>query len=106
MAQKVQVILIDDVDGGHADETVSFAIDGVSYEIDLASARAEELRASFEPWVAHARHVGIRSARGARQGKSSEVAAIRAWAKSKGLPVNERGRISAEVRQAYAARSV
>ncbi len=106
MAQRVQVILIDDVDGGHADETVSFALDGVSYEIDLATARAEELRASLEPWVTQARRVGTRSTRGSRPGRSPEVAMIRAWAKSNGLAVNERGRIPAEVRQAYAARSV
>ena len=106
MAQKVQVILIDDIDGGHADETVSFALDGVSYEIDLAAARAAELRASLEPWMAHARHVGVRSTRRARSGQSPEIAAMRAWAKANGLPVNERGRISANVRRAYSARSI
>jgi hypothetical protein len=107
MAQKVQVVLIDDVDGGHADETVSFALDGVSYEIDLSAARARELRSTFEAWVARARRVGARSTRGTRPGRSSgDVATIRAWAKSNGVAVNERGRISAEVRRAYAARAV
>jgi hypothetical protein len=105
MAQKVQVILIDDVDGGPADETVGFALDGVHYEIDLSAARARELRAALEPWTARARRVGARSSRGSRSGRSSDVAAIRAWAKENGYPVNERGRISAEVRQAYASRT-
>ncbi|MBN2176438.1 MAG: Lsr2 family protein [Demequinaceae bacterium] len=104
MAQKVQVILIDDVDGGSADETVSFALDGVHYEIDLSASRAGELRAAFEPWTARARRVGPRSSR--RSGKSSDVAAMRAWAKANGYAVNERGRIPAEVRQAYAAHAV
>jgi hypothetical protein len=103
MAQKVQVILVDDVDGGQADETVSFALDGTNYEIDLSAARARELRDDLEKWVSKARKVG---ARGSRSGRTSDVAAIRAWAKANGVAVSERGRISAEVRQAYAARKV
>jgi hypothetical protein len=107
MAQKVQVILVDDVDGGSADETVSFALDGVHYEIDLSTRRASELRASMEPWVGHARRVGTRSGRTQRNPRGSgDVAAIRAWAKSRGLPVSERGRVSADIRQKYAARSL
>jgi hypothetical protein len=106
MAQKVQVILVDDVDGGPADETVSFSLDGVRYEIDLAARRASDLRAAMEPWVAHARRVGTRASRPGRSSRGSgEVAAIRAWAKSHGFAVNERGRIPADIRQAYAARN-
>lgn len=106
MAQKVQVVLIDDVDGGPANETVSFALDGVHYEIDLAARRASELRAAMEPWVGHARKVGARTSRSGRSTRGSgDVAAIRAWAKSHGFAVSERGRISADVRQAYAARN-
>jgi hypothetical protein len=101
MAQKVQVILIDDVDGSTADETVTFSLDGTNYEIDLTSRRADELRDALAPWIARARRTNARKSRGSRSG--GEVAAIRAWAKAHGHPVNERGRISAEVRAAYEA---
>lgn len=106
MAQKVQVILIDDVDGGKADETVSFALDGVTYEIDLSSRHAAELRGALGPWLTHARRVNAKSGRGGRaSGRSSggDVAKVRAWAKSHGYSVSERGRIAADVREAYEA---
>ena len=108
MAQKVQVLLVDDVDGGPADETVTFGLDGVTYEIDLTSAHAAELRDAFAHWVGHARKVGARTtaARPARPGRrsaNSDAHAIREWAKGHGLAVSERGRISAEVRAAYEA---
>src|SRR5690606_13957198 len=60
MAQKVKVLLIDDLDGSEADETISFAVDGVSYEIDLNSAHSAELRETFAQWIGHARKVGWR----------------------------------------------
>jgi len=101
MAQKVQVILIDDVDGSTADETVTFSLDGTSYEIDLTSRRAAELRDALAPWIANARRTNSRSSRSSRS--SGDVAAIRSWAKTHGHPVSERGRISAEVRAAYEA---
>ncbi len=101
MAQKVQVILIDDVDGSTADETVTFSLDGTSYEIDLTSWRAAELREALAPWISSARRTNARSSRASRSG--GDVAAIRAWARTHGHPVNERGRISAEVRAAYEA---
>lgn len=108
MAQKVQVLLVDDIDGGTADETVSFALDGVSYEIDLTSAHATELRDALATWVGHARKVGGRSSAGrssgaARPRRSSDAGAVRAWAKENGFEVSERGRISAEIREAYDA---
>ncbi|MBO1752970.1 Lsr2 family protein [Actinotalea sp. BY-33] len=106
MAQKVQVVLLDDLDGGSADETVSFALDGVSYEIDLSSENASALREAFASWVGHARKVGGRtkSARRSsapRSGASSDSTAIREWARSNGFTVNDRGRIPAEVKAAY-----
>ncbi|MBT0993915.1 Lsr2 family protein [Cellulomonas sp. DKR-3] len=111
MAQKVQSLLVDDVDGGAADETVSFGFDGVTYEIDLTSAHAAEVREAFAQWIGHARKVGGRSAgRGAgRQGRRTSASAgasgdIREWAKDHGYHVSERGRISAEVKAAYDAR--
>ena len=57
MAQRVQIILEDDYDGGEADETVSFSLDGAEYEIDLSSANAAELRNALAPWLSHARKV-------------------------------------------------
>lgn len=102
MAQKVQVVLVDDLDGGKADETVKFALDGASYEIDLSTAHAKELRDALAPWLGAARKTsGRTSARG--RSASGDTGKIRAWAKSNGFEVSERGRISAEVRAAYAA---
>lgn len=109
MAQKVQVLLVDDIDGGTADETVTFALDGVSYEIDLTTAHATELRDALATWVGHARKVAGRSAAGRSSGtttrprRSSDAGAVRAWAKENGFEVSERGRISAEIREAYDA---
>ena len=108
MAQKVQVLLVDDIDGGTADETVTFGLDGVTYEIDLTAGHASELRDAFAQWVGNARKVGgsksakSSSARG-RRSSSSDAQAIREWAKEHGHHVSERGRISAEVKAAYDA---
>lgn len=109
MAQKVQVILVDDVDGGSADESVTFALDGVSYEIDLSSAHAEELREAFSKWVGHARKVTRGAARpAAKKARSSasgpsRATEIREWARNNGYTVSERGRISADIQQAFDA---
>jgi len=109
MAQKVQVVLIDDLDGGDATETVSFGLDGATYEIDLSEQNARQLRDAFAPWVGNARRVsggrGGRPAarRGGSSSGSSDTTAIRSWAKDNGYKVSERGRISAEVQEAYAA---
>ena len=123
MAQKVQVLLVDDIDGGTAEETVTFALDGVSYEIDLTADHAAELRESFSRWVGHARKTGSGSRGGGRQqrgggssgsssssrrsgsgsGSSGDATAIREWARENGYEVSERGRISAEIRTAYEA---
>ena len=111
MAQKVQVLLVDDIDGGPADETVTFALDGISYEIDLTTENAAKLRDAVGPWVGHARKVGGRSSRAASPRATSgrsrsargDAQAIRDWAKAHGHKVSERGRISAEVKAAYEA---
>jgi len=102
MAQKVQVVLIDDIDGGDAAETVSFSLDGVGYEVDLSASNAADLRASFEPWISAGRRVSGR--RTASRGRgTSDAHKIREWAKANGVEVSERGRVSAAVREAYAA---
>ncbi|MER0244527.1 Lsr2 family protein [Streptomyces sp. 796.1] len=106
MAQKVQVLLVDDLDGGEADETVTFALDGKTYEIDLTTANADKLRSALEPYTKSGRRTGGRAAGGrgrVRTGASSsqDTAKIRAWAKENGYEVNDRGRVPATVREAY-----
>ncbi|MFC8584796.1 histone-like nucleoid-structuring protein Lsr2 [Streptomyces sp. NPDC003444] len=106
MAQKVQVLLVDDLDGVEADETVTFALDGKTYEIDLTTANAEKLRGLLEPYTKSGRRTGGRAAapRGkgrAATGGSADTAKIRAWAKENGHDVNDRGRVPAKVKAAY-----
>jgi nucleoid-associated protein Lsr2 len=107
VAQVREVRLIDDIDGGAADETVAFGIDGKSYEIDLSGPNAGKLRDAFAAYVGSARRLG-----GRRGGAASAAArrplvdreqnqAIREWARKRGMKVSERGRIPAEVLEAY-----
>jgi len=107
MAQKVEVLLVDDIDGGEADETVTFSLDGTSYEIDLSKENAAKLREGLEPFVAHARRARKPAGRGGRAtrtaGSRERSAEIREWAKSRGIKVNERGRIPANVIEQYEA---
>jgi len=111
MAQKVQVILVDDVDGGEAEESVSFALDGVSYEIDLSTSNAGKLRDVLAPWVGHARRTGGRAAGRARSGgrarpggnSKADLGEVRSWARENGFQVSDRGRVSSEVMQAFEA---
>ena len=107
MAQKVQVILVDDIDGGTAEETLSFSLDGVSYEIDLSTANAAKLRDAFAPYVGTARRVGGRSSAGRgrarRASGDNRTAQIREWARANGHQVNERGRVAAGIVAAYDA---
>lgn len=104
MAQKVEIILVDDLDGEKADETVGFAVDGVRYEIDLSTKNAKKLRDSLAVYVAEGRKVSGRKRASRRTGAQSETPAqIRAWARESGFDVPARGRVSSEVRAAYAA---
>ena len=111
MAQRVNVVLVDDIDGSDASETVTFGLDGVQYEIDLSEGHADELRGALALYIGHGRRAGGRRRSGSngraaasRSGGSGPSAAeIRAWARENGWDVPERGRVSAEVREAYAA---
>ncbi|MEW1956351.1 Lsr2 family protein [Kineococcus sp. NPDC059986] len=115
MAQKVQVLLVDDIDASEASETVTFALDGVNYEIDLSDEHASALRDAFAPWVGHARRVGGRSGAARRSSTTAKPAAkgaggperdtgeVRTWARENGYTVSDRGRISAEILQAFDA---
>jgi hypothetical protein len=104
MAQKVNIILVDDLDGGSADENVRFGLDGVSYEIDLSSANAAELRSSLERFIAAGRKTSAGRATRAKVvtgARSNDSAQIRQWARDNGYTVNSRGRIQAEIQEAY-----
>ncbi len=101
MAQRVQVILEDDFDGGQADGTVNFGLDGAEYEIDLSAQNADSLRDALAPWLAHARKTGGRRKRAGKPAVSTSTSDIRAWAQENGHDVSTRGRVSAEVREAY-----
>ena len=105
MAQKVNIVLVDDIDGSEAAETVSFGLDGASYEIDLSAAHAAKLRDAVAAYVGHARKVGGRKAAGRRAAGAIGVAArdVRAWARGNGYDLPDRGRIPANVQAAYAA---
>lgn len=107
MAQRVQVILEDDIDGGTAAETVTFGIDGSSYEIDLSKKNAAKLRDALAPYVANARRASRRTAGARRGGQSASrndrgrIQAIREWARTNGHAVSDRGRIPASIVEAY-----
>lgn len=110
MAQKTIVQLIDDLDGTAAEDisTVSFALDGVEYEIDLTDSNAENLRDSLQEFVAAARRTGGRIKRGTapvgRPGSApnrEQTKAIRDWARQNGFQLSDRGRIPGTVVDAF-----
>lgn len=104
MAQQVQVLLVDDLDGGEAEETVSFSLDGRAYEIDLSAQNAGELRKAFEPFTGSARKIRSTARKTTRGTSSRERSAeIRQWAKQHGIHVNDRGRIPAHVVEKFEA---
>ena len=106
MAQKIRTLFIDDIDGGEAEGTVRFALDGADYEIDLSSAHSAELRETLEKYVAHARKVGG-TKRGVPRGASRrgsnpvDTTAVRIWAREQGIDIKERGRVPADVVAKY-----
>lgn len=115
MAQRVNVVLVDDIDGTEAAETVTFGLDGAQYEIDLSADNADRLREALAPYVGHGRRAGGRrrsvgstsarstSSRSSASSGGPSAAEVRVWARENGWDVPERGRVSAEVRDAYAA---
>jgi hypothetical protein len=113
MAQRFQVLLVCDLhdDETAGTETVTFGVDGSVYEIDTCETHAAQLRDAFAPYVAAGRRAGRgsggssgrRRRGGHRSGSGIDPAAVRAWARSNGVKVSERGRISAEVLERYSA---
>ncbi|GAB2524145.1 Lsr2 family protein [Microbacterium petrolearium] len=112
MARKIVHQLVDDIDGTVLEpgegETVLFALDGKSYEIDLTEANAATLRDALAPYISAGRRAGGGSSSGPKQqqrrrGGQKDYGPIREWAKANGYTVSERGRVPASVLEAYEA---
>ncbi|MBF6047758.1 Lsr2 family protein [Streptomyces sp. NRRL B-1677] len=101
MAQRVVVTLSDDIDGGEAAETVTFGLDGKSYEIDLNTANAKKLRAALTPYLEAGRKQSRSGKAYRRTSVAPDPAAVRAWARSHGMDVPPRGRIPKRVYEAF-----
>ena len=104
VAQKIQTLLIDDLDGGEAETTVRFGLDGTEYEIDLSAKNADALRRAVARYVDAARRAPAAAARRpGRNGRKpasangTDPTAVREWAKSQGIEVKDRGRLPAEL---------
>jgi hypothetical protein len=106
MARSVAVVVTDDIDGSPDAETVTFGLDGVTYEIDLSTGNRARLERDFAPYIEAGRRISRGRNRGS-QGRSAgpriDRAAVRAWAKENGIQVSERGRISAQLMSQYEA---
>ncbi len=112
MAQVTKIRLVDDLDGGNADESVDFTVDNKRYQMDLSEKNAARLREILAPFIAAARRRGPTTTRTRRRtiaarpvGAGAETAAIREWAGANGFSVSTRGRIAASVREAYENRA-
>ena len=106
MAKSVSVIITDDLDGSENAETVSFGFDGVTYEIDLGKKNRARLERELAPFIEAGRRAagaGRRRGAGRPAGAPADRSAVRAWARSAGLKVSERGRISADIMSQYDA---
>ena len=111
MAQKITTLFIDDMDGGQADGTVRFALDGTEYEIDLNAKHSEELRSALGKYVSHARKVGGGARRAGRApgrpsrggGPALNTTEIRNWARENGYDIKDRGRVPADLVAKYQA---
>ena len=107
MAKQVITTLVDDLDGGKADETIRFGLEGTEYQIDLSGKNGVKLRKALEPYVNAATKLGrgslsrTNSRAGRRANSRDENAAIRAWAGANGHEVSDRGRIPTSVIRAY-----
>jgi hypothetical protein len=112
MATRTTQLLVDDIDGGKAVETVTFGLDGQRYEIDLGKRNADRLRAALAPYIeAGRRLVASQAGRGRRTqyvvqhrvDVAADPRAVRAWARANRITIPERGRIPASVIEQYHA---
>jgi len=106
MAQKIQTLFTDDIDGSEAEGTVRFGLDGTDYEIDLSAAHAADLRAALAPFIAASRKVpgaARRPGRAARPAAAGGISTteIREWARTQGIEVKDRGRVPAGIVARY-----
>jgi Lsr2 len=115
MAQKTIVTLVDDLTGEVADtiSTVEFALDGRAYELDLTDENSAKLHDALSQYVNAARKIGGRRRSGPRPGRAIKstspttgynretLKSIREWAKRNGHNVSNRGRLPADVLQAW-----
>ncbi len=103
MAQKVETVFIDDLDGSEAESTVRFGLDGSDYEIDLNAAHASELRNALEKYIGAGRKLNGTARRAGRSSarkspnSGPNPSEVREWAKSQGIEVKDRGRVPAEL---------
>jgi hypothetical protein len=102
VAQKIQTLYIDDLDGSEADGTIRFGLDGTEYEIDLSAEHAQALRDALARYVQAARRAGGSARRPARGGRRAPAGGpnpteVREWAKAQGIEVKPRGRVPAEL---------
>lgn len=109
--QRVVHYLEDDIDGGEAAETVAFSVDGNNYEIDLSEQHARQMRDSIGVYIEAARRISGRprvagSGAAHRRDRKEKLSRIRDWARENGYEVSDRGRVSAEIRRAYAQANV
>jgi hypothetical protein len=102
VAQRTQILYVDDIDGSEAEGTVRFGLDSVDYEIDLNKKHADQLAKALVPYIDAARKVSSsrRAARGSRPPRHNQ-SDVRAWARAQGLKVSDRGRIPADVLAKY-----
>lgn len=104
MAQRTQVLYVDDIDGSDAEGTVRFGLGGTDYEIDLNKKHADQFAEAISPFIAAARKVpsARRAARGPRSPRHDQ-SDVRAWARDQGIKISTRGRIPADVLARYQA---
>jgi Lsr2 len=101
MSRQQIIRLVDDLDGGLAEQTVTFGLDGKHYEIDLSGANAEALRAKLGPFL-HAARLAPGSILPKMERSSPGRAAIRRWARANGWPkLADVGSITDEIVTAY-----
>jgi hypothetical protein len=103
LAQKIQTLFVDDIDGSEAEGTTRFGLDGADYEIDLSVAHSEELHKALAPYIAHGRKTGgtRRAARGRRTASAIDTHKVREWAREQGIEIKERGRVPGDIVEKY-----
>jgi hypothetical protein len=102
VAQKVQTLFVDDIDGSDAEGTVRFGLDGTDYEIDLNAGHARALRDALAPYIGAGRRASGAARRPVRSGRRASAnglntTEVREWAKAQGIEVKDRGRVPAEL---------